>query len=401
MPSIRGALFFHHLHKRGMSRYATLVIFLISGLLLAINKMESPRYFKKVDPLKTQFEKKLGPTFKNREERSLLIAYTYGGSDGISREMKKAHRDLGLLHLFTPSGVHLSAILVPLLFLIRLVTKQKRIQTILKILIFVAPLFLSGFFCLKRMGVWRVLLTLFPLGNLTSFFLTFGGDYLFGSFSLEPLSFIYSFLFFGILLSLNGRAKILIPIALLFGQALVAFYLSAPFSILGLLLGMILTAIFAPLFPIFFLTLFFPILGSLSLPLLKFYLELIVNSYALIQNSSYIFSSIPLLLLIPLTFLPFKFQKKIPLILLLLLHSNPLPNLPWKDLTKKESIHSRYAIMPPIGNVTKSRIVGRSIYVSFNDDGKGRCTFRLLNGFYEKRCKYLKKRRAPNQRGFL
>lgn len=384
-----------------MHRFTTLMIFFISGLLLAMNKVEAPRYFKKIDPLKTQFEKKLEHSFKNREERSLLIAYTYGGSDGISKEMKKAHRDLGLLHLFTPSGVHLTAILVPLLFLIRLVTKQKRIQTILKILIFVAPLFLSGFYCLKRMGVWRVLLTLFPLGNLPSFFLTFGGDYLFGSFSLEPLSFIYSFLFFGILLSLKNRAKILIPIALLLGQALVAFYLSAPFSILGLLFGMILTLIFAPLFPIFFLTLLFPVLGSLSLPLIKFYQVMIVNSYALIQNSSYLFASIPLLLLIPLTFSPYKIQKKIPLILLLLFHSNPLTNLPWKDLAKRESIHSRYAIMPPISSVTKSRIVGRSIYVSFNDDGKGRCTFRLLNGFYEKRCKYLKKRKAPNQRGFL
>lgn len=165
-----------------------------------------------------------------------------GRSAPVARWIKDQYRDLGLNHLFTPSGFHLSAVMLPFMKFI----KAKNWQLMLLIIIAVGVFSLTGQGALKRMVLIKIDQNLF--GQKTGFIIALLMDILFGSFSDSPLSFCYSFLFLGIIYS----GSILLFLWFFFAQCLIAYFSGELISPFIILLSPMLNLAFALSMPLLF-----------------------------------------------------------------------------------------------------------------------------------------------------
>ncbi len=126
-------------------------------------------------------------------------ALVMGETSGITNRQLLPYKQLGLLHLFTPSGTHLTA----LLKFLPIATCRKWIPLFSLVLLgFFITLYLVPiqFFALQRMALWnflREINTFLPVNfNIQStFLLTFIIDFFWGTWTSSPLSFCYSFIF--------------------------------------------------------------------------------------------------------------------------------------------------------------------------------------------------------------
>ncbi|MBF0301309.1 MAG: hypothetical protein HQK51_21565, partial [Oligoflexia bacterium] len=59
-------------------------------------------------------KEKMLKSFKNKRLVVLGLSYLFGYTKGLNKEIKKNHKKLALNHLFTPSGIHLSSLLLML-----------------------------------------------------------------------------------------------------------------------------------------------------------------------------------------------------------------------------------------------------------------------------------------------
>ncbi len=146
--------------------------------------------------------------FKDPKKVELLLSYVAGDYKKISKEIKDAHKILGLNHLFTPSGIHLSALfllLFPLLFWLR--KKNRILHFLFGTALYLSPFFLlPTFYAAKRISLLRIFslwkeFIPYHFSFFWIFLLAFGVDFLLGGYAASPGSFIYSFLFIGILFS--------------------------------------------------------------------------------------------------------------------------------------------------------------------------------------------------------
>lgn len=239
--------------------------------------------------------------FRSKDLSRLTRAYVLGIRRGVKREWKDWHTNLGLQHILTPSGIHLSSILF-----LTLPLKKLKKYVFLKFLFSVSSLiiyfYVPGFFALKRIIIFRTL-RYWKFNNhsiITTFFLTFLIDYIFGGYEKNSLSFCYSFLFFGTLLS--SPTGMFSKTFSMWG----AFLLSGLFNgqdwnAITLLANPIITAVFTLVFPIIFITF---IIGWI--PLCE---SIVYIFFKTIENVAIIQSKIPslqtdyLLLGLMLTFL--------------------------------------------------------------------------------------------------
>lgn len=244
-------------------------------------------------------------SFNNSQEKidcktikPILCAYFLGNKLGLSRKVIKAHREMNLLHLMTPSGLHLSS----LLLLIGLCSKIS--QRFFKKKIFLLEdkrysLFLLAFLTypldgidsFKRMILFA-LLRLFPyfrVSQKSAFFLTFLICAGMGQLENNPLSFSFSFLFLGILLF--SQNKLFLFINLLLAQAFISEWMENPFSPTTAIIGLILSSLSPILFIGFLPELIFP-----DLPFSSWWLSFLENIHtALRLPFPFIFlSSIPI-----------------------------------------------------------------------------------------------------------
>ena len=333
----------------------------------------------------------LGQKLSSKNHTELLLAYNTGYKKHLSRKLKNNYRLLNLYHLFTPSGIHLSAIyllLFPLLKLIR--KKSKKIFIITNNLLCLAIMLLPGSYSLKRISLLRLIhfnqrFLPFRIGLVACFMIAFVLDYLFGTFADSPLSFAYSYLFLGIIITMATKPKLLLPFALMGGQIIVSYFQQTPLTYWGGLAGFFLTAIFSLLFPVFFLFFWIPCLPleKLTAFILNFY-QLLVNSCAAIaKDIGYFESSILLLILVPFITLRISLRTKaIGVVLFVLFHSNPALNLP-RHLFKR-SIPAVEAY-PPATEVKSIKRNRNGYSFQFYDGVK--CQLILLNGYYQ--IKYL------------
>ena len=271
--------------------------------------------------------------FNNNKLVSVLFAYTIGGQKEVPRSLTTAHKNLYLIHLFTPSGLHLSSLfffLTPLLSFLKF--RSFNYFFAASLLLTLPPFFLDGFWAVKRVAFLRLLWLVFKktplkLSLFTVFILAFILDFFFGTFKDSPLSFTYSFLFLGLIFAGQKWPSIWLPLFLMLGQFVVCFLQDIPFYPLNFFLGFLLTSLFSLLFPLFFLAFCFPQISLIAKFFLSIFLFLVENGSTFLKNSPSFFISGDLLILIFLFISSLDFKKKgILLIFFALFHSVPLEN---------------------------------------------------------------------------
>lgn len=120
-------------------------IFLISISLLTLNRWDQTQSFNKFKQDHSQkvtllldIQKKLDREFKDRKLVSLTMSYFFGEVQKLDKEVKLHHRILGLSHLFTPSGIHLSSLLLLLFpFTWLLIKEERRVNARKKIILII------------------------------------------------------------------------------------------------------------------------------------------------------------------------------------------------------------------------------------------------------------------------
>src|SRR5690606_13223199 len=115
-------------------------------------------------------------TKKDQDLLKLWESILTGRSAPLAKWMKERYQTLGLNHLFTPSGFHISAVLFPFMKLI----KGHYYQLLMLLLLAGGVLFLPGMSALKRMLLIKINQKILGqhLGFAGALFL----DVLFGSF---------------------------------------------------------------------------------------------------------------------------------------------------------------------------------------------------------------------------
>lgn len=282
--------------------------------------------------------------FDNPNLSSVLFSYTVGGQKGVSQSVINSHKNLYLIHLFTPSGLHLSSLfffLTPLLSFLKF--KSFNYFFLASLLLTIPPFFLDGFWAVKRVTFLRLLWLVFrkiplKLSLFSIFILAFSLDFIFGTFKASPLSFTYSFLFLGMIFSSQKWPSIWLPLFLMLGQFIVCFYLQTPFFPVNFFLGFFLTSFFSLLFPIFFLSFCFPQISLIAKFFLSIFLFLVKYSSAFLKNSPSFSISLDGLLLILLFISNLEFRKKgLCLIFFAFFHSIPLWNARESGYQKRNS----------------------------------------------------------------
>ncbi|MGE3608972.1 MAG: hypothetical protein AB7I27_05250 [Bacteriovoracaceae bacterium] len=288
-----------------------------------------------------------------------------GRSAPLSQWIKNQYRSLGLNHLFTPSGFHLTAVLTPFTRIFK--SKNIFILFLIGILISLLP----GQAALKRMILIKGHQHF--LGIKFGFIVALLLDVFFGNFDNSTLSFSYSFFFLGIIYS--GLKGFHLIFWFFFAQLILAYFQGNQASLLIL--------IFSPLLNLGF-GLAMPLLFLLSFPLWGWQLQIGIFVLKTLQQmvnlSAKLVSHFPLLEVNVLTIiiaLLIIFKKRRWLIASVFIFHSSL-NL---DLQKMPS-PSRYQFVPQ-GEVVKSYNKEDYDLIYFKD---GKCKRKLIRGFWWENC---------------
>jgi competence protein ComEC len=293
-----------------------------------------------------------------------------GRSAPLSSKVKEQYKKLGLNHLFTPSGFHLSAVLAPFTKLV----PHRHWHLILLLALGLGIFSLVGQSALKRMMMIKI--GQHFCGQRIGFMIALLGDILFGSFDQSPLSFCYSFLFLGIIYS---KTK-LIFIWFFFAQCLITFFSGSFISPLLLILSPLLNVAFA---------FAMPLLLILAIPLWKWQLQIGLGILSLLQNM--VLLSVKLTNLFPVWEVNFFFllcfafvylKKKTSLVITILFICNGL-NL---ESLKKTTFGSSEFV--PQGREIKRMWKEDKLIVKWSD---GQCEKQLTNGLWWEKCSPLRR----------
>ena len=337
-------------------------------------------------------KQKLKKSFKKKKMAYLLIAYNTGNKKRVGNKIKKAHKRLHLLHLFTPSGIHLSALYLFILPLFYWLKKRNRLfYEFIWMGVAILPFWPTGLYSIKRMAMFRILWHVNQkiskkFSPIHIFFATFLLDLLFGNFKNSPLSFIYSFLFLGIIVttSFNHKKSLF---ALFGGQIIIGFFDLKAITHLGFVFGAALTGLFGLFFPFFFLFYwsFYILPLNWGEPLIYGYWYLVNFSSKIAYMSGSFYSSLPLILSCFLLASKIKKRKKVIILsFLLMIHSNPVFNLPYSAFMRK-SPTTKY--LPPLyrPNIKKIKRTRRGYKITFKNNYY--CYDKMYGYFFERTCK--------------
>lgn len=358
--------------ESSMNKKWLISIFSISFILIAVQKREEVlqvgKFYRPEKILKLQqFDKaKRELNGNDLEMLKLWESILTGRSRPVSAAIKERYKMMGLSHIFTPSGFHLSAVLNPIMKII----KNYHYQLILLFIIGLIIGILPGFSALKRMvlikGHQKILGT--HIGFITALLI----DVLFGTFQNNTLSFTYSFLFLGIIYSgLEGLGLIF---WFFFAQILLAYFQGDHVSLFLLIFSPILNLIFSLIMPILFM-ISFPLWSwqiDLGIFLLDFF-QYLVNVFAQITT---LFPSIEIHSFTLVALLCFLLKEFKMIIFILIVFSNNL-NL---DVTNYPQ-QPRYYFLPI--EVTKVYHSKKDLEVYYKN---GKCRYKLIKGFWWESC---------------
>ncbi|WP_408098592.1 hypothetical protein ACJVC5_06690 [Peredibacter sp. HCB2-198] len=234
-----------------MNKSWLLAILAISLFLLSVQKSHELRaispYFKAERTIKLQHfqEARKHISKEDLELLKLWESIITGRSAPLSQWMKERYKMLGLNHLFTPSGFHISAVLFPFMKIL----KNNLHQLALLLFLGFGIMFLPGLSALKRMILIKSHQKV--LGLHLGFIVALILDVFFGSFQNGVLSFTYSFLFIGIIYSgLEGLGLI---IWFFIAQIILAYFQGSDISPLLIFFSPIVNLAFGIAMPILFL----------------------------------------------------------------------------------------------------------------------------------------------------
>jgi hypothetical protein len=288
-----------------------------------------------------------------------------GRSAPVSRWIKKEYKGLGLNHVFTPSGFHLSAVLLPF----QKIFSNSKFHWFILIIFGLLAFSLKGQSALKRVVLIKISQKKFGQG--LGFFLALIADILMGSLNESPLSFCYSLLFLGIIYS--GASFLILWFFV--SQCLIAYFSSEQISPLILFLSPLLNIGFSIAMP-FLLVLAFPLWGwqlKLGLFILKC-LQACVHASASLTS---LVPSIEINIGILSVFLFFYFRRRKALVLGVLLVSNSLN----RESTKLPGLGAKD--FKPRGHVVKI-IYGVDKDTIYWSDGT--CRRKLIAGLWWEKC---------------
>lgn len=201
---------------------------------------------------KSTYTRKAKPICSIESKTDLARAYIWGDKSCLSSKTKKLHKDLQLLHLMTPSGLHYTSfalLLSPLMLWLR---KKKTAHFLIRLIVWSYFHGVEKFQAFKRMTLFHLLRAMIPKFDFRfTFALVFIIDFIFGTYQQAPYSFALSFLFISIIiLSSTPLTRIL---HLMLAQLCVCLVFHQKWNLIASLLGMIITAVFPLLFPLYLL----------------------------------------------------------------------------------------------------------------------------------------------------
>lgn len=267
-------------------------------------------------------------SFLTKSENTLLRSYLLGKDEGRNsfffRQIKSNHKTLYLNHLFTPSGLHFGSLfwmMTPFFSFL----KRFNSSSLFKFSFYLFPFFFQDYFSLKRIGALKLIGQFKKSDTFLIFIIVFFFDLVFGSFNKNPYSFIFSFLFLGIIISRKDRPFSGFFWPLCGGQILASFVTNGSFNLLGFFFGNILSFIFVFLFPVYI------ILYLFEFSFFSFTLKVFMKLISTASSISILFPTIiPDLFIFFLVFyISLRFKKKLSIIFICcLFHSENIYNLP-------------------------------------------------------------------------
>jgi len=220
-------------------------IFLLSFTLLSHESKQFKFTNKAFYKYKRRPKNKEKLAIYTRKEIALLKALNSGDKSLLSRKKKSMYKDLGLLHLFTPSGIHL----LPIGFMMKKLF-PRWMNFLLNTLAYIFFFKTKAFWSIRRILMLKNLNTLSP-HLFFNFLACFVFDFALGSYAQSPLSFCFSFLFLGSVIF--SKSKIRLVLSLYFSQFILAYFFSGIINPVAPLFGVILTSIFTFIFPFSFI----------------------------------------------------------------------------------------------------------------------------------------------------
>lgn len=341
------------------------------------------------------FLKKLSPSFYIDKRPSTRILFSeksleklhesflFGKRANFKNELKSAFQRLNILHLATPSCLHLNSLFLILLFF----KKKKWPKIIICSFIYLAIFDFQSMYSLKRACLLIAARELLPKHYFkmektkVAFLLVFIFDFLWGSYLDAPLSFWLSFVYLYIFIF--NPLPVFPYSTLIITQAFISMLFFRPFNLLGSTFGMLVTALFTFIFPLGMLnelTSYIISFDGISILLRPLRASIIFLSRA----SSFFpefFISIPFLLFLILIFEK-KYLKFAPL--LLLIHSEPLTNLETNRLQKIPGNEGMRFLSAE--NIPFKKLQFQQKSIKTTHQYKVTCRLSLYNSFWVKKC---------------
>lgn len=221
---------------------------------------------------------------KDPKLRAMAQSYIFGINKNLDSTLKSIHQALNLKHLFSPGGIHLSSLFFWILWLKKRKTWAKYLWFLILLSLIVLSQFLPDYFPLKRTLLFQSILFLsvffqsrfkIRISNFILFILCFVIDF-FHSYQKAELSFIFSFLFWGVIICEHNFTRRIFFLGC--AQLLIAYFTKQNVYLLSLVIAPLLNTLFSLLFPFVFFPLFTPfyIISELSLKI--FYDILLVGN---------------------------------------------------------------------------------------------------------------------------
>ena len=364
-------------------------VYIVTATLFAFQQTSAPNYLAWHKPPSCPWLSKKKVT-KNGQIEKLKQSFLCGKKKRLKKATKKAYKNLNLYHLFTPSGIHLGIFYflnAPLIKFFK--NKSYIIFLIYKILLAIWPWFLPGYFSLKRIGGIHLLKLLpFNISGKFLFFIFFTFDFFFGTYSMSPQSWTYSFIFLGIVFHTYKKSYLNFSLYLFSGQLLAAIFTYQNVYILSFLPSFILTAAFTPVFIFAFFDNLLNFIGidvlePISNQFIYIFNEAVLITNQLITKTSKLKPEI-FSLIITLGIL---IKNKRIVTLALIFHSSRIYNLP--DARVRQSSYAYQNDFYFKEKIVDTKFDRRGI-IRLEFDNKRKCSIKLLNYGKTKRCNFKK-----------
>ena len=250
-----------------MMKFILLILFILS--IYPSELRWKPNYGKK----KLQF--KVNQTEFSKDTYALYQALTTGNKKNLSRKIKTTFKKYGIIHLLTPSGVHLSSIM----FLFNSVYFLELVFIIIS-LIFLKNY--QGYDSLERVLIFRflghsILKNQQRFKTELSFILTILLSFSIGHFTSISLSLIYSLAFWGtIIIYRKNSVKMLVYMNIML--YFMASFSASTHSLFSIIINPLLTSMMTMAFPLLILNTLLPTylqMNQITDFFLKFFLEVL------------------------------------------------------------------------------------------------------------------------------